>query len=1144
MSKKSKRPKTKINKPEELSKELQVSQDISVNNPDHNLDDKLLGGELEVFQLSQQKALFGVISKIRESLELDRILKSTATEVRQLLKADRVGMYRFHEKSQGAFNEILTEPRQILDVDRVGVYSFAKAFDYGSGEIVSEDVLPAYSSALAQKINDSCFGKNYQEYYQKGRIWACNDVYQQGLSDCHLQTLERFQIKANLVVPLFTGDRLWGLLCIHQCSAPRQWQESEIEFVKQIAAHLDVALQHAELVLQQQSQSEYFAHAVEQAVKREKVIATIINKIRRSLDLNTIFTTTTDEVRQLLQADRVAIYRFNPDWSGQFIIESMLADVPSLMDAQDKYPEFQANISECSLKGFADITSIDIYLQATEGNEFTPELAFRVCEDVYAAGFSSCYIEALECYQARAYAIVAIYKGKKLWGLMAAYQQNDIRKWQEAEINFLNQISTQLGSAIQQAELFGQAQQYSSDLRTTLEIELQKRADRLAMDAEQERALARVIERIRQTLNIDTIFKATTQEVRQNLNCDRVVVYRFFDDWSGEFVYESKADEWLYLKELGECNKIWIWADTYLQENRGGRYLNHESFAVNDIYDANLTECHVGILESYQVRAFMIAPVFVADKLWGLLAAYQNSGSRDWEANEIRLLNQVGNQLGVAVQQAELLLQLQTAKETADTANKAKSDFLAHMSHELRTPLNAILGFAQVLSRGEPLTLKQREHVKIITRSGEHLLTFLNDVLEMSKIEAGMIELNAKTCNFHILLARLKDMFMLKAQAKNLQLIFGKAVDVPKYIHADEGKLRQILINIIGNAVKFTDKGIVSLKVAYREDNDNPEMNGFSHLLFEVADTGSGIDPSELDILFEPFVQTSAGRRSQEGSGLGMAISKRFVKLMGGDIRVESTVGEGTVVKFEIKVSMASPNDLPIPLNRGEIALTSDMSLYRILLVDDKYESRFLMKNLLAPIGFEIREATNGQEAVEIWRSWQPHLIWMDMQMPIMDGYEATRIIRDSETPESSCKIIALTASVFDTQRSAMLSLGCDDFVSKPIRDDIVFDKIAEHLGVVYTYLESTTEEIESNQESTDLQQEIDQDLGNLDASWLVELHFATRAADEDEIFLLLKQIQDSYPAIATLIRNLVNNFHLDQIINIIQPFIDKNNAN
>ena len=898
MPEQSKPQKTKKKKSKDL-KELQVAQPTNIDNLNNNLND-----ELEAVQSSQQKALFGVISKIRESLDLDSIFKSTAIEVRQLLKADRVGMYRFDANAE-----------------------------FTCGEFVSESVLPPFESALAAKINDHCFGENHATYYQQGKIWACADIYQQGLSGCHIQILEQFQVRANLIVPLQNGDRLWGLLCIQQCSAPRQWQESEIDFLAQIASQLSVA--------------------------------------------------------------------------------------------------------------------------------------------------------------------------------------------------------------IQQAELFGQVQKRSTELRTSLEIELQKRADRLAKDAEQERALAKVIERIRQTLDIDTIFNATTGEVRQNLHCDRVVVYRFFEDWSGEFIFESKTDQWRPLEELADRNKIWV--DTHLQENQGGRYINNqESFVVNDIYNANLTECHVGILATYQVQAFMIAPVFVADKLWGLLAAYQNSGSRDWEASEIRLLTQVGNQLGVAVQQADLLVQLKKAKENADTANKAKGDFLAHMSHELRTPLNAILGFAQVLSRGEPLTSKQREHIGIITRSGEHLLTLLNDVLEMSKIEAGLIELNAKTCNFHVLLARLRDMFTLKAQAKNLQLIFEKDPDVPKYIHVDEVKLRQILINIIGNAVKFTEKGIVSLKVTYRDGSDDPEMNGYSSLFFEIADTGSGIAPEELDVLFQPFVQTTTGRRSQEGTGLGMAISKRFAKLMGGDIQVESTVGEGTVVKFDIKVQMAVASDLPVPLNRGDIALATDMSAYRILLTDDKYESRFLMRNLLAPLGFEIREANNGEEAVEIWRSWQPHLIWMDMQMPIMDGYEATRIIRASESPESTCKIIALTASVFDTQRSAMLALGCDDFVSKPIREDTIFEKIAEHLGVVYTYTENESQDSASNQESSDLQQIINQDLNALERDWLLELDFAARAADEESIFQLLTQIQDAHPAIATLIQDLVNNFHLDQIINIIEPFINK----
>ncbi|WP_434684269.1 GAF domain-containing protein [Pseudanabaena minima] len=266
-------------------------------------------------QFAQQKALFSVIAKIRESLDLESIFKSTAIEVRQLLNADRVGMYRFDDTST-----------------------------FTCGEFVSEDVLPEFASTLAAKINDHCFGENHAKYYQQGRIWACADIYAQDLPDCHIQILERFQVQANLVVPLLNGDRLWGLLCIHQCSAPRQWLDAEIDFVRQIAMHLDVALQQSEFVAQLRSQSEYLTRAIEQAVGREKAVAAIINKIRRSLNLNTIFKTTTEEVRQQLQADRVTIYRFNPDWSGEFVVESMTEGLRSLVDYPKEHPELNANI--------------------------------------------------------------------------------------------------------------------------------------------------------------------------------------------------------------------------------------------------------------------------------------------------------------------------------------------------------------------------------------------------------------------------------------------------------------------------------------------------------------------------------------------------------------------------------------------------------------------------------------------------------------------------------------------------------------------------------------------------------------------------------------------------------------------------------
>jgi GAF domain-containing protein len=268
---------------------------------------------------ARQQALFALVSKIRQSLTLDRIFESTAKEVRQLLNADRVGMYRFDPAS-----------------------------NYSWGEFVSEAVIEPYPSALAAKVEDHCFGEKYAALYRQGRVWTCSDIHTAKLPDCHREILDRFQVRANLVVPLLIDTQLWGLLCIHQCQ-PRLWQDTEIEFIAQVAIHLGIALQQAEYVERLQQQSQQLNLAVDRAVKREKAVAEIIDKIRRSLDIKTIFRTTTDEVRQLLQVDRVVIYRFNSDWSGEFVVESVAEGWQSLLEKQIFDPSLPENISECSV---------------------------------------------------------------------------------------------------------------------------------------------------------------------------------------------------------------------------------------------------------------------------------------------------------------------------------------------------------------------------------------------------------------------------------------------------------------------------------------------------------------------------------------------------------------------------------------------------------------------------------------------------------------------------------------------------------------------------------------------------------------------------------------------------------------------------
>jgi GAF domain-containing protein len=559
-------------------------QSIELNSPPTEYKSSITSS---LDQSEKQKALSGVIARIRESLDIDTIFKITVTEVRQLLKTDRVSVFRFYP-------ELGWE-----------------------GEFIYEDVGTEWVSALGAKLCDHCFAEKFASSYQAGRIHAMADIYHASASDCYVQMLEKFQVRGNIAAPLIKGKDLWGLLCIHQCSNSRQWEESEIEFVQLIAAHLGVALQQADYLEQVKIQSEQLAQAKARAKAAEwqKTIAITVEKIRQSLDLESIFRTSTAEIRELLNVDRVAIYRFNPDWSGEFVFESVADGWISLINEQSQQPQLKDNVSECSVKQLAATPVMDTYLQDTEGGRFTRGEVYRICNDIYDCGFTKCYLNVLESYQARAYVILAIYHGQKLWGLLAVYQNSSSRDWQEDEVYLLTQVSTQLGVALQQAEFLQQ---------------MQRQAAEISKAAERQRALANTIDKIRQSLDIDAIFKTTTQEVRRLLDVERVAIYRFYPDWSGEFVADSIVDGWTpIVKPQPVTERI------LLQETQAGKYPRNEVFV----------------------------PISQGEKLWGLLVAYQNSQPRYWQDEEINLLAQVGIQLGVALQQAEALKQVQLQAE-------------------------------------------------------------------------------------------------------------------------------------------------------------------------------------------------------------------------------------------------------------------------------------------------------------------------------------------------------------------------------------------------------------------------------------------------------------------------------------------------
>jgi len=486
------------------------------------------------------------------------------------------------------------------------------------------------------------------------------------------------------------------------------------------------------------------------------------------------------------------------------------------------------------------------------------------------------------------------------------------------------------------------------------------------------------------------------------------------------------------------------------------------------------------------------------------------------------VLNSKDELAEVAVSFNAIASELIRARDQALDASRAKGTFLANMSHELRTPLNAILGFSQLLERDKKLNEDQKENVEVIGRSGEHLLALINNVLEMSKIEAGRIALNEHGFDLHRLLKGLQEMMEVRAQSKQLHLLMDLEPDVPRYYRTDESKLRQVLINLVGNAIKFTHEGGIAVRAGY--------VNNQLH--FEIEDTGDGIAPHEIPTLFEAFVQTASGKQSKsDGTGLGLPLSRQFVRLMGGEITVMSEAGKGSIFKFNVNAALVDASDIEVTKRaRRAIGLVPGQISYRILIVDDKFENRHLLGKLLKSVGFEVAEVENGQEAIAKWETWEPHLIWMDMRMPVMDGYEATKRIK-ATTKGQATVIIALTASVFEHERNIITSIGCDGYVAKPFREADIFDTMTTHLGVQFVYDDQQADE------TTPLQAKkpalTASTLASQAPEWRGALQVAALQGDAEGIYDLLKQLPDSEKAIKDGLSEMVKTYRFDLVVDL-----------